>query len=139
MSQLGNSAFETIFIASLSVGMVCIYLVWSSLRSYVIQREPERRFYFNNGLRNVSIDPVEVMFALEADEVYRRETHLSEAWEGDIESIDICSKAARKAFKVPAFSSKSKPGLTCAECLHLLTGFYRWLDGANHNSTTATR
>lgn len=86
-------------------------------------------FRFHDGRRVREADPVSVLLALEAHPEFRLDRDPTLAIrDGDSEAMAIMTDAVRSAFNVPAFTSKSAPGLTSNECVHLLATFLAYVD-----------
>lgn len=80
-------------------------------------------FRFNDGARIRSVDPIEVLIALEAHPEFRFDLHPLRAANGESEAFGVIADAVRSAFSVPAFTVPNTPGLTVRECYELYRAF----------------
>lgn len=110
----------------LSLVLICLVRIVIERR---LQRDQSGRglFTFHDGKRFRSIDPIEVMERMEADEKYRFDLHPKRVSDGDKEAIKETISAVRRAFGVAEFTAIGKPGLTGHECLALWNHFCLFL------------
>ena len=95
------------------------------LLSKTIRMSPEARglFAFHDGFRIRTLDPIDVLNAMEAHKEYRFDLHPQRVRDGEKEAMDITVDAVRQAFGIPPFTAVRRPGLTQQECLRLLNAF----------------
>jgi hypothetical protein len=94
-------------------------------------RRPHRDiFYFWDGQRERSVDPFEIMRAIEQDSEFNLERDASLMIAGDDEATQITVRCVRRAFAVKPFN---EGGLLEAECLELIQVFYEFLSALKKN------
>lgn len=118
-----------VVLLTMLVMVLAIVLVrWLVVRRLVVENRSNRGlFRFNDGVRTRSIDPIDVIIALEAHPQFRFDLHPSRAADGEPEAFGIIADAVRTAFNVPAFSVPNTPGLTVRECYELYLAFARYV------------
>lgn len=101
----------------------------------LVRYSPDRRhiFGFWNGVEIVYLDPVEIEISLETHEKYEPQIHIQQAWDGDVDALDVVCDAIRRAFEIPVFDGKK--GLTREELYDLLAAFNNWQDEVKKNFT----
>lgn len=90
-----------------------------------LRQSPESRglFSFHDGYRIRTVDPIDVLSAMEGHKEYRFDLHPQRVLDGEKEAMNITVDAVRQAFGIPPFTAVGKPGLTQQECLRLLNAF----------------
>ena len=106
------------------IGIAIVVLVRRRLARSLLQSPRARGlFRFSDGVNFHTVDPIEILNAMEAHPEYRFDLHPGRVRDGEKEAIEITVDAVRTAFKVPAFTKVGTPGLTTQECLRLIGTF----------------
>ncbi|MBX3422210.1 MAG: hypothetical protein KF752_11705 [Pirellulaceae bacterium] len=101
------------------------------LRSRRRVRSSPRIFAYFDGQRWRSIDPIEVIHALETHPKYLPAKHLQQAKNGNREAIEIIAGAVSDIFGVQPYADGR--GLTIAERKSLLDTFYLYCQAVKKN------
>lgn len=89
-------------------------------------------FEFHDGRHARRADPMEIWFALEADEEFLIDSTPALVDDGDTKAIKIACDATRRAFGVPKFEDG---GLTAEECLSLLVYYLLYVESVKKNTS----
>lgn len=102
------------------------------LASLFRPRSSTRIFAYYDGSRWRSIDPIQVIHALETHPTFNAERHLPDANQGQREAIEIIAAAVTDVFGVPPYDDAGR-GLTIAERKGLLDTFYLYCQTVKKN------
>lgn len=120
--------FGAILVSVLLMALAIVLARWLVVGRMVREKRSNRGlFRFNDGVRIRSVDPIEVLIALEAHSEFRFDLHPLRASNGESEAFGVIADAVRSAFGVPAFTSPGQPGLTVRECYELYSVFVRYV------------
>lgn len=95
-------------------------------------RSSPRIFVYFDGAKWRSIDPIQVIYALENHASFSAEKHFKAASEGNRQAIEVIASAVCDAFDVRPYSDGV--GLTIAERKALLDTFYLYCEAVKKNT-----
>jgi hypothetical protein len=90
-----------------------------------------RIFAYFDGQKWRSIDPIQVIYALENHSKFSAEKHLADAQKGDRQAVEIIADAVCDIFDVRPYEDGK--GLTIAERKGLLDSFYLYCQAVKKN------